>query len=227
MRRSARRFWRPAASDPELALYWGDEDGGNFANDWDHAVHFRTSPVGQYTTDLQDLAVNTTYYYRAFALSIFGGGLVWTEPASFSTLPPAAPEVASDPVRFVSGTSADVSGTVLSDGGEAPNVSVYFGPRDGGEDVAAWEQVVDLGVQAGPFQIRLDTLLPDRTYSLRVAATNSGGRTWTAVDSFQTVAVPPLQISEFMAANGTIATSRTRATAEVEFPKTLEGVRLD
>ncbi len=34
------------------------------------------------------------------------------------------------------------------------------------------------------------------------------------------MAIPSLSISEFMAANGTIATSRTRSSADVEFPKT-------
>ena len=164
-----------AGASPELTVYWGDDDAGTFANDWDHVVHFKTSPVGQYTTDLDQLAVNTTYYYRALALSLFGGGLVWTEAASFSTLRPAAPTVASEPVQFVSGTTADLSGEVLTDGGETPNVSVYFGLRDAGEDVNAWDQSVDLGPQPGPFQVRLDSLLPDQTYYLRVAAANSGG----------------------------------------------------
>ncbi len=133
--------------NPDLAVYWGDNDGGTFANDWDNAVHFKASPPGQYTVDLTDLNVNTTYYYRAFALSLFGGGLQWTDAASFSTLPPAAPEITTGAVQFVSGTSADVSGEVVFDGGETPSVSVYFGTQDGGEDVTAWDQSVDLGAK--------------------------------------------------------------------------------
>jgi hypothetical protein len=212
-----------AGANPELAIYWGDDDGGTQADRWDHVVHFRTSPVGQYTTDLTDLEVDATYYYRAFAIDIFGGGgLVWTDAASFSTLPPAAPTLAADPVRYISGTTAELSGAIMSDGGETPNVAVYFGRSDGGEDEAAWEGVVELGPQAGAFELRLATLLPSTSYFLRVAASNSGGRSWTAAETFTTLAAPPLQISEFMAANGTTAQSRTRTTADGEFAKTLK-----
>jgi hypothetical protein len=211
-----------AGANPDLLLYWGDEDGGRFSDSWDHVVRFGTSPVGKYSADVTDLAASTTYYYRAFALSLFAGGAVWTEAASFDTLPPAAPSVAFGQVQFVGGTTADVSGVVLSDGGEVPNVSIYFGRSDGGQDVTAWESVVDLGRQSGPFQVRLSTLLPDTSYYVRVAAANSGGRSWTAADTFRTMSTAPLSISEFMAANGTIALSRTRRTPDADFPKTLK-----
>ena len=43
--------------NPELAIYWGDEDGGTESRNWDHSVNLKTSPVGQYRTDLAESAI--------------------------------------------------------------------------------------------------------------------------------------------------------------------------
>ena len=103
-----------------------------------------------------------------------------------------------------------------------PEVSVYWGRTDAGDDVLAWESSAALGPQAGEFAIRLSQLLPETNYFVRVAAANSGGRTWTDTFSITTLPAPPLRISEFMAANGTIARSRTRPNLEAPFDKTLK-----
>ncbi len=209
-------------ADPDLTIYWGDEDGGPNARGWDNVVNLRTSPVGQYTTDLTELEVNTTYYYRAFALSFSGGGAVWTDVASFATLPPIAAQLTANPPALVSESTVNVSGTVLDDGGQTPHVRVFYGTSDGGEQPADWTSSIELGPQAGEFTSRITGLDTDTMYFYRFAAENSGGTRWTAAQSFQTSMVPPLRISEMMAANATTALSRTRPSVDAPFVPTMK-----
>jgi hypothetical protein len=118
-------------TDPNLTLYWGDEDGGMDGRAWDNSAGFGQVVAGRYTKVLDNLGVNVPYYYRAFALS-FSGGFTWSDVGSFRTLPPGLASIEVDPIKLVSGTTADVSGRVTDTGGDIPVVTVYLGDRMGG-----------------------------------------------------------------------------------------------
>ena len=205
---------------PDIFLYWGDDNAGTEHTKWDHRVDFKSADIGRYTVGLEQLAVDTPYYYRGFALNVDEGQFVWTDVATFRTLPPAPPALQVDVVGIVGGTTAELSGRVTEGGGDLPRVTVYYGAADGGDDPLGWENSRDLGLQADAFSAQLDGLLTGTTYHYRAAAENRAGRTWTTAGQFATVAVAPLRISEFMAANGTQAISRTRPTVDGKWART-------
>jgi len=81
------------------------------------------------------------------------GGEDWADASgTFTTASlPDPPAVANAPATGISHTQADLRGTVTDTGGEAPNVTIYYGPNDGGADPAAWASSVNLGAQSGDF----------------------------------------------------------------------------
>ncbi len=205
---------------PEVILYWGDDDAGNEHTKWDHRANFKSAEVGKYSVTLEELAVDSPYYYRGFALSVGEGQVIWTDVVTFRTLPPSRPVLQADAVEIVGGTSAEMSGRITDSGGDEPRVTVFFGATDGGEDPLRWDDSRDLGLQSGAFSTRVEGLLPGTSYSYRIAAQNATGRSWTPAGQFTTVAIAPLRISEFMAANGTQALSRTRPTPDGKWART-------
>ncbi len=207
-------------SKPDVALYWGDEDGGTQARQWDHVLNFRGADNGPIVTTLTDLGVNTTYYYRAFALNILAGISQWSDAGSFQTLPPGPAQLQATPVSLIGGTVANLSGQVTETGGETPTVTVVAGPKNEGENWDAWPLKFDIGPQEGAFSTRLEGLTPSTEYFYRVVASNASGRSWTPVDRFTTAATPLLHISEFMASNNKTALSRLRTTPDGAFPRT-------
>lgn len=208
------------ASKPDVALYWGDEDGGTQARQWDHVLNFRAADNGPLFTTLTDLNVNTPYYYRAFALNILAGISQWSDVGSFTTLPPGPAQLQATPVSLVGGTVANLSGQVTETGGEIPNITIVAGPKNEAENFDAWPLKFDLGPQEGAFSTRLEGLSPATEYFYRVVASNASGRTWTPIERFTTAATPPLHISEFMASNEKTALSRLRTTPDGAFPRT-------
>ena len=205
---------------PNVFIYWGDDDAGDSTVAWDHSIDLKTIGAGQHTVTLADLEVNTTYYYRSFALDVLGGEVSWTEAASFTTLPPAEAQLQVAPPAHIGGTSAQISGQILDDGGDPPIVSAYFGTLDAGETKDAWQHSQQMGFFDGPFTYQLDQLTPNTSYYYRLAAENGAGTSWSEPHKVTTVEIPTLRISEFMAANLSTALSRTRVSADHEFPKT-------
>ncbi len=208
-----------ADENPNLSVYWGDEDGGTNPRDWDAVQSFGMVPDGTYTLDLQNLEVNHSYFYRALAFT-FSGGADWTDAATFNTLPPQLANLESDPIGFVSGTTAEVSGRVTETGGDTPVVTIYYGNVDGGSEIANWQNSSDLGEHEGEFSSLLADLAPNTTYYVRFAAENGLGIAWDGqTHEFTTADIPPLRISEWMAANSSVATTRIRLDPEIRFQR--------
>ena len=99
------------------------------------------------------------------------------------------PEIEVVQASAVSASGAVLEGLLGSTGGEAPQVSVCWGPLDGGSDFAAWPQ--SLLVRApgpGPLAVPIHGLRPLTPYFFRFFARNSagsdpGGRSGTFVTS--------------------------------------------
>ncbi|MCX7045766.1 MAG: lamin tail domain-containing protein, partial [Candidatus Sumerlaeota bacterium] len=79
---------------------------------------------------------------------------------------PGAPPVSTPSIRSTASTaittaSAILCGEVLDTGGQAPRVTVYWGPSDGGTNPLAWAANADAGIQTGAFGLPVSGLSED------------------------------------------------------------------
>ena len=172
----------------DVTIYYGESDGGTDPNAWSASLNLgNQSDV--FSTGLTGLNPGTTYYFRSYGLNASGED--WADSSeSFITLNPAvAPTITNTPATEISFTLAELNGEVLTTGGEAPEVIIYWGETDGGTNPLAWEQSIEIGVQTGSFGREVSSLTNDTTYFFRCFATNAGGTAWApATDSFTTLA---------------------------------------
>ncbi|RPJ36425.1 MAG: DUF2271 domain-containing protein, partial [Planctomycetaceae bacterium] len=70
--------------DPNVQIYWGENDGGTDVRRWDYLVELGPQTAGALCLDLTDLDAATKYYYRLYAQNSAGGQ--WTDSTvDFST----------------------------------------------------------------------------------------------------------------------------------------------
>ncbi|MGI9241969.1 MAG: lamin tail domain-containing protein, partial [Verrucomicrobiales bacterium] len=180
------------AGTPDVTLYWGDDDAGGVAADWDQSLVLGAQD-GTFDEALGGLEPAKRYYFRAFAQNAAAG--IWATPTlSFETLalPPAIENVAATNLL---GTSAEIGATVTATGGNPPEVTIFYGTSDGGTAEGSWGGSSDLGVQSASASTAIAGLTPDTTYHFRARAVNSGGTVWAiSTAQFVTPQVTPAEI---------------------------------
>ena len=133
----------------------------------------------------------------AAATAVFAvSGLVNTKnPFALAT-------VSNSPASDIAWGSATIGGAVASTGDDVPQITLFYGPANGGVKTAAWAKSVPLGYQSGAFSQTLDGLSPGSTYYYICQASNIAGTSWAAGSlSFTTVAVAPPTLINLPAAN--------------------------
>ena len=135
---------------PEVFLYYGTADGGTNAGAWAQSMYMGNQ-VGNFSQSITGLSVNTSYYFRVLAIN--PAGPAWPPSSqTFNTVSAVLATVTNLPAFNVEPGAAILSGNVVATGGDAPVVTIYYGPSNGGTTPGAWAQSVTLlGAQDGAF----------------------------------------------------------------------------
>src|SRR5207253_1824871 len=134
---------------------------------------------GLFGQTVEGLAVNTTYYFTVAAIN--SAGTAWGAPSkTFTTASAALAAVTNLPAASIRADSALLSGQVLSAGGDAPVVTLYYGTSNGGNNPGAWAHSIGAGTQVGRFAQMVSGLSPNTTYYFTAQAVNAAGGAWGA-----------------------------------------------
>ena len=131
--------------------------------------------------------------YNGFYGNLAGATAVY----AVSGLPVSAISLATmtnKPASILTAQIATLGGAVVSNGGEPPQVTLYYGPADGRTNAAAWSNNIALGFQNGSFAQTVSCLSPNTTYYFTARAVNSAGAAWALPSQSFTMpaATPPV-----------------------------------
>lgn len=139
--------------------------------------------TGGFSHKLRNLALNTTYYYRAYAINVCD--TTYSDQKSFKTKS-GLPEVSTDtiPSGTITTTSAKVKGTVNNNGGFTVTARGVCWNTTGNPDME--DSHTSNGSGNGSFTANLSNLTPGATYYVRAYATNSKGTAYGEEKTFST-----------------------------------------
>lgn len=152
-------------------------------NDNSSTKSFQSATFASQVTDLQ---VNTTYYFRAYAINEAGIGYSATQ--QLTTLD-GLPEITTTTIGSITGNSAVSGGTITDNGG------FYISSRG-----ICWHthssptiqhSLTKDGTGTGSYSSYLHNLAPNTTYYLRAYATNEAGTAYGQEKSFTTLDILP------------------------------------
>ncbi|MES2709820.1 MAG: lamin tail domain-containing protein [Verrucomicrobiota bacterium] len=163
---------------PSVTIYYGPADGGTTAASWAGSAPAGISG-GDSRAVISGLTANTRYFFRALATN--SAGTVWApSSASFTSAGITPPVVDTPAVTHIRSRMATLNGLVTATGNETPQVTLYWGPADGGTTAANWQNAAVIGTSTDTFSRVLTGLTPGTAYFTRAYAANSAGGVWAA-----------------------------------------------
>jgi methionine-rich copper-binding protein CopC len=119
------RVTNTGGQTPQVTLYYGNEDAGNTAAAWDHAVDLGPQ-AGSFAEFVTGLSPEATYYFRTLATN--AAGSVWaTPPQSFTTTVDAPLSVVINEIHFDADVKTELVEFVelYNAGAEAADLSLW------------------------------------------------------------------------------------------------------
>ena len=180
---------------PAVTAWWGQTDGNTVPAAWQYSAVLGKQG-GTFIHTPADLATGTTYYFRFSATNT--AGTVWSGVTqTFTTIAVSAPGLLLVPAIGETANTALFNGAVTNLGNEAPAVTIFWGPSNGGTNPAAWANTQALaGTQSGAFGHLATNLTASTPCYWTARAVNAGGTSWGQVQTFSTNTKPPVFINE-------------------------------
>jgi uncharacterized repeat protein (TIGR03806 family) len=178
---------------PTVTIFYGPTDAGTNTGAWANRVSlgYESGVFNQIVTGLNP---GTTYFFRAQAANV--AGVSWAAPSlSFKTSAGTVATITNEPAANITATTASLGATVLDTGGVPPNVTIFYGPTDGGTTAANWASSISLGLEDGFASITVPNLVSNTTYFFTAQASNSSGVSWSVPSfTFTTLATNPVSV---------------------------------
>lgn len=176
--------------------------------------------TGSFTSNLTGLAVNTTYYVRAYATN--QNGTYYGGEMSFSTTV-GLPTVTIDNVTNVTSNSAVCGGSISSNGGFAITDKGLVWSTSQYPTIS--DSHLSLGGGDTPFTCSMTNLTVNTTYYVRAYATNSIGTSYSSSqESFTTANGLPSVTTTPITLNGSSVISGGNVTNDGGYAVTARGV---
>lgn len=181
-----------------------------------------TGGTGNFTALMTELAHNTTYYVRAYAINV--AGTSYGDEVEFSTLSISVPAVTTASVTNIGQTTATGGGNVISDGGATVTErgicwSTSHNPTISGNHASS-------GTGTGSYTVNMTNLTLSNTYYVRAYAINSQGVAYGEEVNFTTnsAGVPSVTTSAVTNITQTTATCGGNVTSNGGAAVTRRGV---
>jgi phosphodiesterase/alkaline phosphatase D-like protein len=151
-----------------------------------------SSPV-PVSAAIASLTANTTYHFRISATN--GSGTSKGADETFKTQP-EAPTVVTGAASAITKTSATLNASVNPNGGEVSECKLEYGSTQSYGSSVACSPSPGSGNSAVAVSAAVGSLSPKTTYHFRVVATNPGGTSSGADQTFKTLPNPPTVVTK-------------------------------
>jgi hypothetical protein len=153
---------------------------------------------------LENLSANTTYQFRIVATNADGTSTDVLNAQKFKT-EPNAPTVTTGEASSTAQTTATLNATVTPNGGEVTSCEFDYGTTEIYGNSAPCSSLPGSGTSTVPVSASVTGLNKDTTYHFRIVASNAGGTSLGADQTFETAPGPPTVIAEEASAIGQVS----------------------
>ncbi len=193
-----------------------------FTPDLDDTVYLAGTGSSNFSTTLDQLTPNTTYYVRAFATN--ADGTAYGDELSFSTRELTVPTISTAVVSNITTTTAISGGEIIDDGGTP--ILERGVCRSLNPDPTTADTCVSEGIGAGNYIALMTGLTSNTLYHVRAYATNELGTSYGEDLTFTTIVLQLATVSTTAASGVSYSTAMSggNVTNDNGAPVTSRGI---